>query len=169
MVKKEVDRENPDIWEDETPPFSLLWEGDRAGMQKESCHPATVQSLEGPGPAPRPQIFCACNPMQLQKMPGLGDNIREEEGYHRHPKCLQKGSSKRECPKHPKRGRSGFSGHPSSPFPREPPIHDGQNFPSPAKQASSITLPGTKVFLMLSSIDSHNDSLAGVPGCAPLP
>lgn len=55
------------------------------------------------------------------------------------------------------------------PFPREPPTYHSQNFPSPAKQASSITLPGTKVFLMLSSTDSHNDSLAGVPGCAPLP
>lgn len=84
-------------------------------------------------------------------------------------------SPRREVPKwnmqrHPKRGCSGYPGHPSSPFPTEPPIHHGQNFPSPAKQAaSSITLPGTKVFLMLSSIASHNDSLAGVPGCAPLP
>lgn len=138
-------------------------------MQRESCHQATMQSLGGPGPAPRPQIFHACNPMQLQRVPGLGDNIREKEGCHRHPKCLQKRSSTREYPKHPKRGRSGCSGHPSFPFPREPLIHHGQNFPSPAKQASSITPPGTKVFLMLSSIASHNDSLAGVPGCPPLP
>lgn len=58
--------------------------------------------------------------------------------------------------------------HLPPPSPGTPPPH-GQSFPSPAKWASSITPPGTGAFLMLSSIASHNDSLAGVPGCPPLP
>lgn len=58
--------------------------------------------------------------------------------------------------------------HLPPPFRGTPPPH-GQSFPSPAKWASSITPPGTGAFLMLSSIASHNDSLAGVPGCPPLP
>ena len=65
-------------------------------------------------------------------------------------------------------GTQGILPPPSPGTPPPPPPHS-QRFPNPAKQASSITPPGTGAFLMLNSIASHNDSLAGVPGCPPLP
>lgn len=70
----------------------------------------------------------------------------------------------------PQRGHERCPGILPPPSPGTNPLtHHGQSLPSPAKWVSSITPPGTGAFLMLNSISSHNDSLAGVPGCPPLP
>lgn len=164
-----MDREKPDIWEDETPPLPCCGKGTemeckgRAAIQQQCSLWGDQVLLPGPRFSMR-VIQCSFKGCLAWVI--TSGRRKDATGT---PNVSRREVPKREYLKHPKRGRSGCPGHHSSPFPREPPIHHSQNFPSSAKQASSITLPGTKVFLMLSSIASHNDSLAGVPGCPPLP